>query len=95
LPNTIGTAREVAPNIGAHVDVILTLQESHACRNAASVLHLPYQKGKNDPSAGKILQSSLAMHPGEENVCYMLKKPHSWGKKLGSAMFFSAQRPTA
>jgi len=46
LPNTIGAAREVAPNIGADVDVILTVQESHACRNAASVLHLPYQKGK-------------------------------------------------
>ena len=95
LPNTIGAAREVAPNIGADVDVILRFQESHACRNAASVLHLPIPERKNDPSAGKILQSSLAMHPGEENVCYMFKKPHSWGKKLGSAMFFSAQRPTA
>jgi hypothetical protein len=56
-----------------------------AMQRACSIC--PYQKGKNDPSAGKILQSSLAMHPGEENVCYMFKKQRSWGKKLGLAMF--------
>jgi hypothetical protein len=44
-------------------------------------------EGKDDPSAGKVLQSSLAVHPGEDNVCYMFKKPRSWGKKLGLAMF--------
>jgi len=42
--------------------------------------------GNDDPSAGKVLQSSLAMHPGEDNICYMFKKPRSWGKKLGLAM---------
>jgi hypothetical protein len=41
LPKTIGTAREAAPN-----DVVLGFQESHACRNAAGVLHLPHRKEK-------------------------------------------------
>ena len=44
LPNTIGTAREAAPDVAA--DVVLGFQESHACRNAASVLHLPHRREK-------------------------------------------------
>jgi hypothetical protein len=44
LPNTVGTAREAAPNVAA--DVVLGFQEWHACRNAANVLHLPHRKEK-------------------------------------------------
>jgi len=45
LANIIGTTREAAPNVAADVDVI-GFQESHACCNAASVLHLPHRKEK-------------------------------------------------
>jgi len=44
LPNTVGTGREAVPNVPANV--VLRFQESHACRNAASVLHLPHRKEK-------------------------------------------------
>jgi len=57
-------------------------------------------EGKDDPSAGKVLQSSLAMHPGEDNISYSVyvqyvQEAAQLGKEARVSNVFSTQHRTA